>query len=85
MSTDAVLVLFMKNETHLVEMNQQFLSIADYAKAVRRSRASVYQDIAAGRVPFHRFGPRCLRIPASFLERVAASALASADVENAGR
>ncbi len=72
----------MKSETHLVEMNQKFLSVADYAKAVGRSRASVYEDIAAGRVPVHRFGPRCLRIPASFLERAAAKALADADFES---
>ena len=54
----------------------EFLSIPEYARKVGRSRQAVYQDVAAGRVPAVRFGPRCLRIPASFLERASERALA---------
>jgi hypothetical protein len=42
-------------------------------------RYRVYEDIAAGRIPTVCFGPRCLRIPALFLERAAAEALATTD------
>jgi hypothetical protein len=73
----------MENEAKVVQINQQFLPVNDYSKITRRSRASVYQDIAAGRIPVVRFGPRCLRIPAAFLERAASRALASTDTDGA--
>lgn len=57
--------------------NSTWLSIPEYSKTVKRSRQAVYEDIAAGRIPAVRFGPRCLRIPVSFIETIAANAMSA--------
>jgi excisionase family DNA binding protein len=55
---------------------ERFLSVAQYARAVGCRSATVRRDIKLGRIPFVGFGPRRLRIPASFVEKAAEQAWA---------
>ena len=55
---------------------ERFLSVDQYAKVVGCRSATVRRDIKMRRIPFVGFGPRRLRIPASFLERAAEQAWA---------
>jgi hypothetical protein len=53
---------------------ERFLTISQFARAVGRRKATVYRDIRRGLIPTFGFGARGLRIPASFLEKAAATA-----------
>jgi excisionase family DNA binding protein len=55
---------------------ERFLSVDQYARAVGCRSATVRRDIKMGRIPFVGFGPRRIRIPASFLEKAAEQAWA---------